>query len=62
MLTKATPDGFTHDWTLFVRGAEGKDIQHFVEKVVFHLHDSFAKPKRSENFFSVYLFFICLKA
>ena len=43
-----TPEGFTHDWTIFVRGSEGKDISHFVEKVIFHLHESFPKPKRGE--------------
>ncbi|XP_075060768.1 protein ENL [Mixophyes fleayi] len=43
---KPTTDGFTHDWMVFVRGPEQCDIQHFVEKVVFRLHDSFPKPKR----------------
>ncbi|KAM4708329.1 protein ENL [Discoglossus pictus] len=43
---KPTTDGFTHDWMVFVRGPEHFDIQHFVEKVVFRLHDSFPKPKR----------------
>ncbi|XP_076833573.1 MLLT1 superfamily elongation complex subunit b isoform X3 [Brachyhypopomus gauderio] len=43
---KATTEGFTHDWMVFVRGPETCDIQHFVERVVFRLHDSFPKPKR----------------
>ncbi|XP_042574102.1 protein ENL-like isoform X2 [Cyprinus carpio] len=43
---KVTTEGFTHDWMVFVRGPEACDIQHFVERVVFHLHDSFPKPKR----------------
>lgn len=43
---KPTTEGFTHDWMVFVRGAEQCEIQHFVEKVVFRLHDSFPKPKR----------------
>ncbi|KAL5004604.1 hypothetical protein ScPMuIL_018060 [Solemya velum] len=44
---KPTVEGFTHDWTVFVRGQEpSRNIQHFVEKIVFHLHDSFPKPKR----------------
>lgn len=43
---KPTTEGFTHDWMVFVRGPEQCDIQHFVEKVVFRLHDSFPKPKR----------------
>lgn len=41
-----SPEGFTHDWVVFVRGPESCDISHFVEKVVFYLHESFAKPKR----------------
>jgi hypothetical protein len=33
---------------VFVRGPEQCEIQHFVEKVVFWLHDSFPKPRRGE--------------
>ncbi|KAJ0175054.1 hypothetical protein K1T71_009195 [Dendrolimus kikuchii] len=44
--SKKTPEGFTHDWEVFVRGPEGSDISHFVDKVVFHLHETFPKPKR----------------
>lgn len=44
--TKPSKEGFTHDWELFVRGNDGNDIGHFVEKVVFNLHESFPKPKR----------------
>jgi YEATS domain-containing protein 1/3 len=43
---KPTEEGFTHDWNVFVRGEEGSGIEHFVDKVVFHLHESFPKPKR----------------
>ncbi|KAJ8374480.1 hypothetical protein SKAU_G00050600 [Synaphobranchus kaupii] len=43
---KVTSEGFTHDWMVFVRGPEMGDIQNFVEKVVFRLHESFPKPKR----------------
>ncbi|KAI4877998.1 hypothetical protein NFI96_012183 [Prochilodus magdalenae] len=46
---KATTEGFTHDWMVFVRGPETCDIQHFVERVVFRLHDSFPKPKRGKS-------------
>lgn len=45
---KPTTEGFTHDWMVFVRGPEQCDIQHFVERVVFRLHESFPKPKRGE--------------
>ncbi|ESO92345.1 hypothetical protein LOTGIDRAFT_121028 [Lottia gigantea] len=43
---KPSAEGYTHDWTVFVRGPEGSKIQHYVEKVVFQLHESFSKPKR----------------
>ncbi len=43
---RPTPEGYTHDWTVLIRGEEGQDIRHFVEKVVFLLHESFPKPRR----------------
>ncbi|XP_025077271.1 protein AF-9-like isoform X2 [Pomacea canaliculata] len=43
---RPSPEGFTHDWMVFVRGPDGTNIQHYVEKVVFHLHDTFKNPKR----------------
>lgn len=47
--SKQTPNGFTHDWELFVRGNDGSSkISHFVDKVVFNLHESFPKPKRGK--------------
>ena len=45
---KPTVEGYTHDWTILVRGEDGQNISHFVEKVVFFLHESFPKPKRGE--------------
>ena len=61
---KMTSEGFTHDWMVFVRGPETGDIQHFVEKVVFRLHESFPKPKRgkTERYFNtntLYFHSIC---
>lgn len=47
--SKLTQEGFTHDWEIFVRGLEGTDISHFVEKVVFYLHETFPKPKRGNK-------------
>ena len=57
---RPTSEGYTHDWTVLVRGEDGQDIRHFVEKVVFFLHESFPKPKRGKSstknaFYSVYL-------
>lgn len=47
---KAKPaNGFTHDWELFVRSYDSHDIAHFIDKVVFNLHESFTKPKRSKG-------------
>ncbi|KAG7176669.1 AF-9-like [Homarus americanus] len=37
---------FTHDWEVFVQGPSGTRIEAFIEKIVFTLHKSFAKPKR----------------
>nr|CAD7457441.1 unnamed protein product [Timema tahoe] len=44
--SKTTVEGFTHDWEVFVKGADNTEIYHFVEKVVFYLHNTFTKPKR----------------
>ena len=44
--SKPTKEGFTHDWTVYVRGPEQYNIAHFVEKVVFYLHETFDNPKR----------------
>ncbi|GBM22812.1 Protein ENL [Araneus ventricosus] len=43
---RPTKEGYTHDWKVFVRGPNDCAIEYFIEKVVFHLHDSFPKPKR----------------
>lgn len=47
--TKITTEGFTHDWEVFVRGVNNADIHQYVDKVVFHLHETFIKPKRGKN-------------
>lgn len=46
--SKKSPEGFTHDWELYVRGSEGSNISRFVDKVVFNLHESFPKPIRGK--------------
>ncbi|XP_043285624.1 protein AF-9 [Venturia canescens] len=43
---RTTPQGYTHDWEVFVRGIDNADISQYVDKVVFHLHETFPKPKR----------------
>ncbi|EHB05491.1 Protein AF-9 [Heterocephalus glaber] len=42
---KPTVEGFIHDWMVFVCGPQHSNIQHFVEKVIFHLHESFPRPR-----------------
>lgn len=46
--SKRTVDGFTHDWEVFVRGCDKADIHYFIDKVVFHLHETFPNPKRGK--------------
>ncbi|KAM0732717.1 Protein ENL [Formica fusca] len=43
---RTTPEGYTHDWEIFVRGVDNADIHHYIEKVVFILHNTFRNPKR----------------
>lgn len=50
---KKTEAGYTHDWEIFVRGADNVDIHHFIEKVVFNLHKTFSNPKRSKSYLNV---------
>ena len=42
-----TEDGFTHDWTMFLRTSDVKRFQQYVTKVVFVLHETFTNPERS---------------
>jgi YEATS domain-containing protein 4 len=39
----------THQWTLYLRGANNEDLSNCIEKVVFQLHPSFAQPIRIYN-------------
>lgn len=45
-LEEPSIEGFTHDWTVFVRGFEGSKLEYFVEKVIFRLHKTFKMPTR----------------
>ena len=52
---EATPEGYTHDWTAFVKGdherdveEDGSDLKHVVRKVVFQLHEDF-KPNATRG-------------
>ena len=46
---KVTPEGYTHDWILYVKGRDQNDISPIVKKVVFHLHKSFPKSRIGEQ-------------
>ena len=39
-----TEDGTTHRWTIYVRGANGKDLSSVVSKVTFKLHPTCTSP------------------
>ena len=41
----------TYDWTVNMRGVDGKDLSHIVDKVVFDLDRArnYPKPKRGET-------------
>jgi len=60
-LEEPTREGFTHNWTLFVHGARKNDISHFVDKVVFYLHDSFKPAKRGYTFITFLLLVAAVK-
>lgn len=32
---------------MFLRGVDNAEIHHFIDKVVFHLHDTFNNPRRT---------------
>lgn len=38
---ESTSEGYTHDWTAFVRGVDSSDIKNVIEKVTFHLHEDY---------------------
>ena len=48
VLKNQTESGFTHEWSVSVQGHNNLPIAEFVEKVVFILHESFQKPRRSK--------------
>jgi YEATS domain-containing protein 1/3 len=48
VLQHVTKEGFTHEWSVWVRGENDRSLADVVEKVVFNLHESFKRPKRSE--------------
>ena len=41
-----TAEGFTHDWKVYVKGMDGCCLDNMISKVVFHLHETFHRPKR----------------
>lgn len=53
-----TPEGYTHEWRAFVKQEDERDIQHVVEKVVFHLHKDFEPNRNRGNIIIVGLQFL----
>lgn len=46
LLPKKLLNGYTHKWTVFVKGHNSSKIEHCIQKVVFQLHESFENPSR----------------
>jgi len=44
---RTTPEGYTHDWEVFVRGVDNADIHHYIEKgklsINIHEYQSFSQ-------------------
>ncbi|KAL7296015.1 hypothetical protein TKK_0010570 [Trichogramma kaykai] len=47
--SKPTPAGYTHDWELYIKGQNNASIHNYIDKIVFHLHESFPNPVRTFN-------------
>jgi YEATS family len=45
-LGKKADEFQSHQWTLYLRGPRNEDLSPCIQKVVFHLHASFAQPVR----------------
>ncbi|KAI5787055.1 yeats family-domain-containing protein, partial [Peziza echinospora] len=41
------PPDHTHKWTVMVKGARDGDVTHFIKKVQFKLHETYANPVRT---------------
>eukprot|EP00823_Brevimastigomonas_motovehiculus_P003087 TRINITY_DN1841_c0_g3_i1.p1 TRINITY_DN1841_c0_g3~~TRINITY_DN1841_c0_g3_i1.p1 ORF type:complete len:242 (+),score=64.12 TRINITY_DN1841_c0_g3_i1:234-959(+) len=46
-LGKHAEEEKTHRWTIYVRGLENENLNYYVRKVVFTLHQSFVDPVRA---------------
>uniref|UniRef100_A0A182PKV2 YEATS domain-containing protein 4 n=1 Tax=Anopheles epiroticus TaxID=199890 RepID=A0A182PKV2_9DIPT len=43
---KREEDGHTHQWTVYVKPYHNEDMQSYVKKIHFKLHESYANPNR----------------
>lgn len=59
-LTKKLANGYTHKWTVFVRGVNNSKIENCIQRVVFQLHESFENPYRGKVYRPFYLYIITL--
>jgi len=46
-LGKQAEEFASHEWTVYVRGANNEDLSHIVKRAVFDLHSTFTPPSRS---------------
>ena len=44
-----TPPDHTHQWTVYVRGVDDADITHWLRKVQFKLHETYAQSQRMKE-------------
>ena len=43
---KREEDGHTHQWTVYVKPYNNEDMQTYVKKIHFKLHESYENPNR----------------
>ena len=48
-LGRKADESSSYRWQVFVRGIDGEDLSHFISKVTFKLHDSFASSEGGVN-------------
>lgn len=46
LISLLTSDGHTHQWTVYVKPYNNEDMQTYVKKIHFKLHESYENPNR----------------
>ena len=47
-LKKKAANGYTHKWTVYLKGVDDAKIEHCISRVVFQLHESFDNHHRGK--------------